>query len=417
MTGPADRESPDSPNAPVAGELSTPPGRSRRNTSSAHERGTDVTSRLPARWLLILTVLATLAAMRVAQAILIPIVAGLLLSLLFKPLVRRTVRLGVPRFITAAAVVFGLFLVIAGGISAGSGAVAAWIDTMPRDLRALQHQTVAWLESYVEGEDAPADAAEHVVTADEGPQDAENSQDVPRFDPLGALASLATDAAGTIVSGTGVFVMGLVITLILTYFLLASDDRFLRATLRTLARVPDEHRAFDAVSELEEDISQYLAMLTLINVTLAALMSVLFTLVGLPQAVVWGVLAGLINYVPYLGPVVYVVLLTPVSLLSFDSLAWGLVPPAMFLTVNLLEAYVISPTIYGHRFRMNPAVVFLAIVGWGWLWGVAGALMAVPLLVSFKIVCDHVPALRPAGALIAGEELAHTPPSDTRGDE
>ena len=121
---------------------------------------------------------------------------------------------------------------------------------------------------------------------------------------------------------------------------------------------------------------------------------------GVPNAVMWGMLVAVLNFVPYFGPIVGVLLLATVGLLTFDTLWQGLLAPAWYLLLHLLEANLITPILLGRRFTLNPAVVFVSLIFWTWLWGVPGALLSVPILVSAKVVCDRFPTLATVSELL-----------------
>lgn len=117
----------------------------------------------------------------------------------------------------------------------------------------------------------------------------------------------------------------------------------------------------------------------------------------MPNPVLWGVMAGLLNFVPYLGAIVGTGVVALVAVLTFDDVGRVLIPPVSYLALTSLEGQFITPTILGRRLRLNPVVIFVWLVFWGWIWGVPGALVAVPMLAAFKIVCDRVENLRPVG--------------------
>ncbi|HEY0549461.1 MAG TPA: AI-2E family transporter, partial [Verrucomicrobiae bacterium] len=122
--------------------------------------------------------------------------------------------------------------------------------------------------------------------------------------------------------------------------------------------------------------------------------------IGVPNAIMWGMLAALLNFVPYFGPVAGVALLATVGLLTFDTLWKGLLPPLWYLLLHLLEANLITPVLLGRRFTLNPVVIFVSLIFWTWLWGVPGALLSVPILVAIKIICDRVPSLSAVSELV-----------------
>jgi predicted PurR-regulated permease PerM len=121
---------------------------------------------------------------------------------------------------------------------------------------------------------------------------------------------------------------------------------------------------------------------------------------GVPNPAMWGMLVALLNFVPYFGPVAGVLVLAAVGLLTFDTLGKGLLPPAFYLLLHLLEANLITPVLLGRRFTLNPVVIFVSLIFWTWLWGVPGALLSVPILVSIKVISDRVPAMSHVSELL-----------------
>lgn len=122
--------------------------------------------------------------------------------------------------------------------------------------------------------------------------------------------------------------------------------------------------------------------------------------IGLPNPILWGVTVALLNYIPYLGPLTGLVLLTFVAVMTFDEIGQIALVPATFLCLTTLEGQLLNPMILGERLNLNPVVVFLSLLFWGWLWGALGVLLAVPILVTLKIVCDHVERLAPLGEFL-----------------
>ena len=124
---------------------------------------------------------------------------------------------------------------------------------------------------------------------------------------------------------------------------------------------------------------------------------------GVPNAAMWGVIVAVLNFVPYFGPVAGVIVLATVGLFTFDTVWKGLLPPAWYLLLHLLEANLVTPVLLGRRFTLNPVIIFVSLIFWTWLWGVPGALLSVPILVSIKVVCDRVPAMSHVSELLSRE--------------
>jgi predicted PurR-regulated permease PerM len=211
------------------------------------------------------------------------------------------------------------------------------------------------------------------------------------------------------------FLFSTLLTVILVYFLLASGDRFLLDLVRALPHLEAKKRAVEISREIERNVSSYLATISLINLCLGIAVAVAMYFLKMPTPLLWGAMAGLFNFVPYLGALLTVVILTLVALLTFADPMHALLVPASFFALNLLEAYILTPIVVGRRLLLNPVMIFVGLMFWFWLWGMAGGLLAVPILAATKIVFDHIPALQPFGAFLGQREAptpAPPPPED-----
>jgi predicted PurR-regulated permease PerM len=197
------------------------------------------------------------------------------------------------------------------------------------------------------------------------------------------LATLVVDAVRE-------FSLSAVATLTLLYFLLASKDMFLRKLIAATPRLLDKQRALVISQQIEAELSTYLFTVTAINTALGGAVALAMYGLGVPNPILWGVMVGALNFIPYLGDIVSVIALTVVGLLTFDSLWYSLSVPAVFYVLTAIEGYLVTPLILGRRLSLNPVVIVLSVLFWGWMWGVSGALLAVPILVVLKTVADHV---------------------------
>lgn len=204
----------------------------------------------------------------------------------------------------------------------------------------------------------------------------------------------------TFINWTGTFLAGVGECLVLLYLLLASGDMFLQKLVRVMPTLRDKKRAVEISHEIQHSMSNYLFSVSLINIGLGAVVSGGLYFMGVPNPVMWGMLIALLNFVPYFGPVAGIVLLTAVGLLTFDTLWQAVLPPGWYLLLHALEANLITPVLLGRRFTLNPVVIFVSLIFWTWLWGVPGALLSVPILVSVKVVCDRVPAMSNVSELL-----------------
>jgi predicted PurR-regulated permease PerM len=157
----------------------------------------------------------------------------------------------------------------------------------------------------------------------------------------------------------------------------------------------DKKRAVEMTRQIETDISFYLLNFTLVNVGLGISMSVVTALLGIPNPLLWGALVTVLNFVPYVGAITSMAILALVSFQSFESLPHALAAPAILLVLVIVTTQVITPFVLGRGLLLNPVAIFIAILLWGWLWGIIGVLLAVPLLASFKIICERVERLHP----------------------
>jgi predicted PurR-regulated permease PerM len=144
------------------------------------------------------------------------------------------------------------------------------------------------------------------------------------------------------------------------------------------------------LSEIDESMSVYFGTFTIVNLCLAIVTTTLTWIVGLPNPLLWGVLAGVLNYVPYIGPGIVTGTLAVVGLMTFSSLTQALIAPAVFLAIVTIEGNFITPTVMGQRLELNPFAVFLSIAFCTWLWGPIGAFLAVPLLLATTMMIAHV---------------------------
>jgi len=210
-------------------------------------------------------------------------------------------------------------------------------------------------------------------------------------------ASWATRAFGGAVS---LAVAGLTVTF-LTYFLLASGDLFMRKLVKVLPFNADRQGVPRKISdEVELAIARYLRTTLFINIGLGIATWGLLLLLGMPNAGLWGSMAAMLNFIPYLGALLTTAVLTVAAIAVFESVSSALLVPAAFLLLNLIESNLVTPTLLGRQFPLNTVAIFIGLMLWGFVWGVPGAILAVPIMVTLKILCDRVPSLRPFGEFL-----------------
>ncbi|MBB2974349.1 AI-2E family transporter [Mesorhizobium sp. RMAD-H1] len=331
---------------------------------------------------------------------LLPVVLAFLLALVLGPVVRSLARRGAPEWATAILLVVVLSAVIASALYSLSGPVSRWIEDAPRIGREVQDR-IAMLRRPV---DAVVDASKQVEQLAESED--QETQRVVLSEP--GLISRAASGVPEVAAQIGV-------TLILLLFLLSSGDMFYEKLVKSLPTLSDKKRGLRIARTVEREVSRYLFTISLINVGLGAAIAAGMFAIDMPNPVLWGVLAALLNFIPYLGALLGIVLVGLVSLVSFDAIGAALLAPLIYLACTTLEGQLVTPLVIGRRLEMNPVVIFLAIAFWGWLWGIVGALIAVPLLVILKVFADHVEGLGGVAEFLAGRDVPQ-PQEDEESD-
>jgi predicted PurR-regulated permease PerM len=319
------------------------------------------------------------------KAFFLPIVLAVLLDFLLSPLLRTLKRAHIPEPLGAALVILALLGAAGGAVYGLSGPAKEWVAKLPSSVREAETR-LAKLRKPVEQVSKTAEQVEQVTKMD-------NSK-APEVVVKGP--SLTERLFGT----TQTILAGLLEVIILLYFLLAAGDLFLQKLIKVLPQLRDKKKAVAIARETEASISTYLVTVTLVNVGLGLAVAAVMYLVGMPNPLLWGALAGLAEFVPYLGATALVAVLGLAGLVTFDQLGHALLVPGAYLAVNLLQSQFITPLVLGHRLTLNPVAIFVGLVFWWWIWGVPGAFIAVPLLATFKIFCDHIKALAPIGEFL-----------------
>jgi predicted PurR-regulated permease PerM len=328
---------------------------------------------------IVLVVLGAIAFLYYARAVVLPVVLACIAGMALKPLIRWLSYCHIPPALSAAFVI--CLLVAASGIGffqLGRPAVG-WMNKAPQHITELRQR----IQKMVPGAARFSLAA---AAVDNLGATAEEQKKTPTVE-------LKTSRIPGIFDWTGTFLVGVGETLVLLYLILASGDLFLQKLVRVMPTLRDRKRAVEISHEIQQNISHYLFSVLLINIGLGVVVSAGLYFLGVPNAAMWGMLVAVLNFVPYFGPVVGVILLATVGLLTFDTLWQGLLPSGWYLLLHLLEANLVTPILLGRRLTLNPVVIFISLIFWTWLWGVPGALLSVPILVSTKIVCDRFPSL------------------------
>ncbi len=332
-----------------------------------------------------LFVLAIFYTLYFARAFFLPIVLAVLLDFLLSPVIRFLKRLRVPEPLSAALLVALLLGLIGGGIYSLGEPARAWMAKAPSSIEQVQGR-LRFLRRPVEQVSRTADQFEAATDIGKGKQ-----QEVVVRGPR-----MSERLFGT----TQTLVTGALETLVLLYFLLAAGDLFLQKLIKVLPLLKDKKKAVAIARETESSISSYLVTVALVNAGLGIVVALTMRLIGMPNPILWGTLAAVAEFVPYLGASVMLVVLTLAGLVAFPRPGHEFLVPGSYLAINLIQANFVTPTVLGRRLTLNPVAILIGLVLWWWLWGVAGAFIAVPLLATFKIFCDHIESLAPIGEFL-----------------
>ena len=343
----------------------------------------------PRSMLLLLVTLVVLYTCYLARELIVPVLLAVFLALCGNPVVTGLRKIWIPRWI-------GALLMVSGGLAAlamGGGMLlppaAEWMRQVPNELR----QHVPKLRELTKPFEDATKATQSLETLTQVGPPAPAPVRVME-PPRRSLVTLLSDAPRALASVLAV--------LILTFFFMAFGEDLLR---RFVSVVPGWHQkrvTVDILRSIQADISRYMLTITVINMLLGAATGAALYWIGLDlqDAMLWGVVIGILNYAPYLGPLVGMIALTVVGMVEFDTLGWALLPPAAMLALHVVESQFVTPLVLGARMAVSPVILMLWLFLWGWMWGIAGLLLAVPMLVAFKIYCSRVDGMRGWAAMM-----------------
>lgn len=319
-----------------------------------------------------------------------PVILAFLLSTTLAPVVRALSKWHIPPALAASlliAVSASVFILL-GYIT--SGPIAAMIADAPQIGHTLKLKLIGLRQSLAGALEATSQLEN--VTSD-------MNNDATAQKVVVAQPGILSRAAGNLISaGTTI-----AITFVLSLFLLASGNLFYQKIVQSFSRLSDKKKVLRIVYNIEGEISRYLLTITIINIMVGVFIGCGLWLIGIENPLVWGVLAFLLNYLPYIGALISIVLVGIISIVTFDNLLYSLLAPGLILFSHVAEGQFLTPMLVGRRMELNAVAVFISISFWSWLWGFIGALMAVPILVVIKVIADHVDGLKPLGNFLSGE--------------
>ncbi len=326
--------------------------------------------------LAIIAALAILATLHLARGLLIPIAMALFIAMLFTPVVNRLTRWRVPRVLAAGSILLVLLGTVGAIVDTTIDPAREWLDRAPSVLKEVERK-MRPLQRFALQLDTVAAHAERVADGSEAGKPATGPVPTRR---------------GTLLMQTPAVLVTIVGTFFLTFFLLAWGPSLL-AKIAGGVNHPRADRALRIVESAQQEIGHYLGTIAIINVCLGLATAGITAAFGLPTPALWGVLAATLNFIPYAGSAVTLVVVTIVALLTQEGVGPAIGVALSYLAIATIEGQLVQPLAVGRRLSLSPLLLFLALWIWGWLWGVAGMLLATPMLLALKALACQVPGM------------------------
>lgn len=347
-----------------------------------------------ASWAVIgIFVILAFAAIAAGRDFLMPVTLAALLFFVFTPLRRLARRRGIPDGLTAAAVTLGLVVSVALIAFGASGPVNQAAQNLPTIKVRLEQKFSDIRDSFEELRQAAQE-----IEAAQGPAAGAEAPPVVRVEETGG------SPLSTMMRWTPTIAGQVVFTLVLLFFMLASGDLLYLKIVQSFDSMREKRNAYLALRQIEDSLGNYLGAITIINAGLGLAVGLAMFAWGMPGALLFGLGAFILNFIPYLGAITGVAMAGLVALVVMPGVFWPMMVAGTYLLLTSLEGQVITPYFVSRRLQMNTVVVFLAVALWAWLWSVIGMIIAVPVLVVLRVLADYVPGWEKFGNFLAGEE-------------
>ena len=346
----------------------------------------------------VLAVLAVVAALHLAASLLVPLVFGLLISYALDPIVAWLGRWKIPRSLSAAVLLLAILASFGSLAYSLRDDAAAIVEQLPE---AAQNIRARLREDRMSGpgaiEKMQTAASEIEKTAAEAAGSKTPSRSIPQKpSPFELRPYLWSGSVGVITLASQALVV-----LFLVYFILASGDLYKRKLVKMAGPTLSEKRiTVEILDDINRQIGRFLFVQTLTSVIAAVMTWAALAGLGLEHAGVWGIAAGIANFIPYFGPIVVAGLIAVAAFLQFDTFSMAALIGGVSLAIKGFVGFVLTPLMMSKAARMNPVAVFVALLIGGWMWGVWGMLLAMPITMVVKVVCDHIENLRSVGELL-----------------
>lgn len=318
-----------------------------------------------------LFIMAVLAVLYFAKAVFIPIFLAVVFSFVLMIPVNLLEKIRIPPSVGALMVL----LATLGGFSILAyymyDPVKVWVERFPDEIQNIETKIVELRSSFNEVQKTTEEIDQTITDLTGSAVSSPGTQEV---------VVKSGSRLYTLMDNTQAFIVGFMFFLVLLYFLLAFGELMVKSLMMTWKDRAHRITFLRITQESQYQISYYLLLITLINIALGIITALGMWMIGMPTPLLWGVSATLLNYIPYIGPLINMILVTFVGLITFEHVSTAMLPALIILGLNIIEGQVVQPLFVGRMFTINPVFVFISVAFWGWLWGVAGMFMAVPLL-------------------------------------
>ncbi|MEJ8569146.1 AI-2E family transporter [Elongatibacter sediminis] len=335
----------------------------------------------------VLAVLGVLYTLYFARSLLLPVAVALMLHLLFSPLISWARRHGIHSTISAVLIIGLLLSALFGAGAALVDPASEWLKQAPTNVRQLARE-FEQVKQPLEGIKELSEEVTEITEIDSGKP---KPPSVKINDPT---------ALDRVMQNMPEFATSLAIMFLTAFFLMAGGDAQSRRILAFGRSWKAKRRIIRVTREIQAEVSRHLRTVTLINIGLGVAVALALWQIDVPNPPLWGTMVAVLNFAPYVGAIVSTVILTVVGISTFGDLGDALTVPGLFLLLNATEFALITPLLLGRSLSLNPLVVFLAVIAWGWMWGIAGALIAVPLVSTAKVILSHAERTRPLARLL-----------------
>lgn len=334
-----------------------------------------------------LFVLALFYTAYLASPVIIPVTIGFLLSMILATPVRRLCSWGIPRPLGAAFMITLTVVMVGVPMYLLSEPAGRWVSDMPETATEIGER-IRGLTTPIRDVREAAEEVEKIANLDD------------ESDPTPVVKVETPSFGQVMLDSAPQLVASAIFTLFLAFLLLCSGDAMLRKIIQIGCRIDDQRRSLVITKQIQLDLFRYLAAVTAVNIALGAATAGMLYALDVPNALLWGAVAGLFNYAPLVGPALTIIVLTIVGMTTFEPLGQALMVPFAYFVLTAIEGNFISPAVIGRRLALSPVVVLLSLMLFGWMWGIPGLLLAVPIVSSTRIICHNIPRLHSVAAVL-----------------